>query len=175
MALKQFGRVSFCTCVCSFILVVFLSFELLFQFSSSSSWKHRTLTHTRVTQHWCILLYTSANHISISFFHSHFCSSSNNKGHGMLQRWSWYACYLNRFYLVEDEWANGMMSKKRWRKSLVLLFRCYCVCTCSQSHFYSSHFMFMFFCSFPCCSFYSILFDFISFYLVRFFSILIRG
>lgn len=96
----------FCTCVCSFMFVVFLSFELLFQFSSSSSWNTQSTL-------WCILLSTSAKHISIAFS-SHFCSS-NNKGHGMLQRWSWYACYLNRFYLVEDERTNG--TSERWKKS----------------------------------------------------------
>lgn len=49
--------------------------------------------------------------------------------------------------MSECDWEREREIGQREKKNIVLLFGCVCVCTCSKSHFYSSHFMFMFFCS----------------------------
>lgn len=139
---KKFEACLFVRAVFRSSLLFFLSFELLFQFSSwSSSRTYLTLiqiqTHTFTTpMHF--IIYIGRNRfylrIRLTFAATSKVMECYNGAHSI-------TCYLNRYYIVEDEWVR---EKKRVRiggKNLVLLFCCcccyyYCVCTWSKSHFY---------------------------------------
>lgn len=116
-------------------LLIWITFSIFFFKQLKTIAHFNTHTHTQIHS-TDAFYYTHRQESLLWYFSSHFYN--NSKGHGMLLQWfSYYAfaCYLNRYYIVEVEWVQKKKRVKkkkkkinvtnvRGRKNLILLFCC---------------------------------------------------